>query len=308
MNPSIHTLAPLAKRFGRRTVLEKIELHLEPGQALGLLGPNGAGKTTLLRMLAGIYSPDAGKVEVLGRLSTALRPQERQLMGYVSENQDIPGWMTVQVLINYLKPLYPAWDDAFAARLIKLFELPLHQKIKTFSRGMKMKTAFLSSLAYRPRLLLLDEPFSGLDPVVLSDLLDALVEITQQAEWTMLLSSHDMDHVERLVDEVAILRSPQIILRETISSLQDRFRRVDFLTEATTPTKLSLPAGWQRFNHQGRSISLVDSSYDAARFTTDLASLFPDARELAVHAMSLKEIYIALLRPQTTEITTAAAA
>lgn len=308
MKPSIQTLQPVTKKFGRTTALADIELKLEPGKALGLLGPNGAGKTTLLRVLAGIFRPTKGIVEVLGRNSISLRPQERQQIGYVSENQELPGWMTVRGLLAYLKPLYPTWDATFCDRLQKLFELPLDQKIKSFSRGMRMKTAFLSSLAYRPRLLLLDEPFSGLDPVVLSDLLDALVEITQQEEWTMLLSSHDMDHVERLVDDVAILRSSSIVLNESIESLQSRFRRVDFIADVQAFSQATLPASWLRFQNQGRQISFIDTAFDDGSMQNRIAQNFQEAREIQVQSMSLKDIYVALLRPQNTTTTTEEAA
>lgn len=297
MNPIIETTPPITKRFGRKIALQDVQLNLEPDKALGLIGPNGAGKTTLLRIMAGIHPPTTGCMRIMGRNSTSLRPEERQKIGYVSENQELPGWMTLKELINYLKPLYPTWDDDFCSRLQNLFELPQDQKIKTFSRGMKMKAAFLSSLAYRPKLLLLDEPFSGLDPVVLSDLLDALVEVTQQAEWTMILSSHDMDHVERLVDEVAILKSPHILLRESIESLQTRFRRIDFLTDAAEPAVAVLPTTWSRYRHQGRRVCLIDSAWSDAS-TSGVRQHFPDAREIEINSMSLKEIYVALLRPQ----------
>ncbi len=118
------------------------------------------------------------------------------------ENQRLPEWMTVEQLINFCRPMYPTWDPAFCTKLLEEFDLPLDRKLKHLSRGMKMKAALLTSLAYRPRLLVLDEPFSGLDPLVRDEVIRGMLELTEQENWTVLISSHDIDEVERLADWV----------------------------------------------------------------------------------------------------------
>src|SRR5262245_58104796 len=156
----------LTKRFRKLTVLRDLELEVPEGAIFALLGPNGAGKTTLLKTLLNIVPPDSGSATVLGVDSRSIGPDQLTRIGYVSENQRLPYWMTVAGLLSYCKPFYPDWDDAVASRLIGLLRLPLDRRLSELSRGVRLKAALVSSLAYRPRLLILDEPFSGLDVLV----------------------------------------------------------------------------------------------------------------------------------------------
>jgi ABC-2 type transport system ATP-binding protein len=190
----------LHRRFGRTDALNGVNLGLEEGSVFGLVGPNGAGKTTLVKTLMNIIEPTRGRASVLGTSSRRLGPAEFQQIGYVSESQDLPDWMTVGYLMDYLKPFYPRWDDARARELLTQFELPLNRKLKHLSRGMRMKAALASSLAYRPRLLVLDEPFSGLDPLVREEFVQGLVEAAE--ETTMLISSHDLAEIESFATHV----------------------------------------------------------------------------------------------------------
>jgi ABC-2 type transport system ATP-binding protein len=128
------------------------------------MGPNGAGKTTALKTMMNILQPDGGRAEIFGVDSRRLDPAELARIGYISENQFMPKWMTIDYLLSYLRPFYPAWDGTRARELKREFALPGDRKLGQLSRGMWMKTAFVASLAYRPDLLVLDEPFSGLDP------------------------------------------------------------------------------------------------------------------------------------------------
>src|SRR5206468_10748038 len=124
-------------------------------------------------------------------------------IGYVSENQRLPGWMTVSELLAYCRPFYPSWDESLCRQLIADFDLPLGAKIRRLSRGMRVKVALVSSLAYRPRLLVLDEPFSGLDPLVRDELIEGLVESAEQT--TILISSHDLTEIESFASHVGYL-------------------------------------------------------------------------------------------------------
>jgi ABC-2 type transport system ATP-binding protein len=153
----------LVKRFRNVRVLDGLSLTVPEGSVFGLAGPNGAGKTTTIKIVMNILRPTSGHVEVLGIDSLRLGPEALANIGYVSENQELPEWMTVEYLLAYLKPFYPSWDDARVKQLVRQFDLPLDRQLRHLSRGMRMKTALASSLAYRPRLLIMDEPFSGLD-------------------------------------------------------------------------------------------------------------------------------------------------
>ena len=202
--------------------------------------------------------------------------------------------MTLAYLLNYLKPMYPTWDDAFCDRLVDLFELPLDRRIRELSQGMRMKTAFVSSLAYRPELLLLDEPFSGLDTIVREDLIDALLDLTEQERWTIVISSHDIDDIERLIDHVAILNHGRLLLHEPIETIQKRFREISFLTSSTGDT--ALQGNWLGFNRQGERVTFVETDYDETTTPIHLRNTFADLRDLSVSPMSLKTAYVAMLR------------
>ncbi len=156
----------------------------------GLVGSNGAGKTTTIKILMNILKPNAGHAEVFGIPSRQLGPQDLERIGYVSENQEMPDRMTVGGFLAFLKPFYPIWDDARAEELVRQFDLPPGRKLRDLSRGMRMKASLASSLAYRPRLLVLDEPFSGLDPLVRDELIEGILE--GAADATIFVSSHEL--------------------------------------------------------------------------------------------------------------------
>jgi ABC-2 type transport system ATP-binding protein len=163
-------------------------------------------------MLMNLIRATAGRAAVLGTASERLAPRDLSRIGYVSENQRLPEWMTVEQLLAFCKPFYPTWDEALCEELKRLFGLPANQKLRHFSRGMKMKAAMLSALAYRPRLLVLDEPFSGLDPVVRDEIVEALLELSNLDRWTIFVSSHDISEIENLADHVGFLRDGELVL------------------------------------------------------------------------------------------------
>src|ERR1700674_4837201 len=178
------SMSQLTCRYGRTEAVHDLTLTVDPGRVFALLGPNGAGKTTTIRTMMNILRPTSGRASVFGVDSRRLGADQFALIGYVSENQKLPSWMTVDELIAYCRPLYPTWDDSLCDRLIADFDLPRLTKIRRLSRGMRVKAALVSSLAYRPRLLVLDEPFSGLDPVVRDDLVHGVLELAGQEQWT----------------------------------------------------------------------------------------------------------------------------
>jgi len=167
----------LARHFGTTEAVNGLDLVVPQGSVFALIGPNGAGKTTTLKMLMNLVRPSSGRADVLGVDSERLGPREFQRIGYVSENQDLPDWMTPRELCG--------------------FDLDMRQPIRRLSRGTRMKAALLASLAFRPELVVLDEPFSGLDPLVRDELTRGLLEASGPREWTVLLSSHDIEEVER---------------------------------------------------------------------------------------------------------------
>jgi len=204
MKPIIE-IRELQKIFRRTVAVDRLTLDVPEGRVTAFLGPNGAGKTTTIKCVLSLHTPDGGCASILGRDSRRLGPAEFSQMGYVSENQELPLWMTVRQFLDYCRPMYSNWDTAFAARLLKEFDLPPETTLKALSRGVRMKAALPSSPAYRPRLVMLDKPFTGLDPLVRDEFIRGLLELTEQEGWSVFISSHDIDEVQRLADRVAII-------------------------------------------------------------------------------------------------------
>ena len=285
----------LTRRFKSHDAVRDLDLRIDKGRICALLGPNGAGKTTTIKMLMGILRPSSGEARVFGTSSGKLGQAEFEKIGYVSENQEMPEWMSVRQLMDYCAPLYPSWDAQFCTSLLDQFSLPRDQQLKNLSRGMRMKAALISSLAYRPELLVLDEPFSGLDPLVREEFISGMLELTEQESWTILVSSHDIDEVERLADSVAIINQGQLALNETTESLQARFRKVEVTTATENPEiPRPMPDGWLHARSAGRSIQFVDSAFSGSASEDEIRQLVGGVTSIESHGMSLREIYLAI--------------
>ena len=288
----------LSRRFGRTEAVHDLTFALPAGSVCALLGPNGAGKSTTIKLLMNLLHPTSGHARVLGVDSQRLGPSQLAQIGYVSENQQLPTWMTVRQFLDYCRPFYPTWDRALESTLLKRFDLPEARKLKHLSRGMLMKAALLSSLAYRPRLLILDEPFSGLDPVVRDDFVQGLLEAAQAGEWSALISSHDIDEVERLADRVALLETGRLRVDETTESLLGRFRRIEIDLQGGAARLHDLPAAWIGQEQAGGRIRLVDTQYFPGPTEALCRRHFPDAAVTA-HRMTLRDIFVSLARANT---------
>jgi len=290
------TFTSATKRFGKRTALNNLNLAVPEGSVTAFLGPNGAGKTTAIKMLLGLHAPDAGEVRVLGHDSRRLPAKAFATIGYVSENQRQPLWMTVQQLLDYCRPLYPTWDRDLEARLLRDFALPLKQKLKHLSRGQLMKAALLSSLAYRPRLVVLDEPFSGLDPLSRDEFIRGLLELTEGENWTVFISSHDISEVERLCDRVAIIHEGSLQLHESTAALQERVRRVTLALPEPVKALPPLPETIILPEPSGRLLRYVDTAWNED--TSPAAAVAPFAGAVLEEAapLTLRDIFVAFSR------------
>ena len=296
MTDAIHA-AHLACRYGRTQAVTDLTFSVREGSLFALLGPNGAGKTTTIRMLMNIVRPSSGDATVLGVDARRLGPREFQAIGYVSENQRLPSWMTAAQLFAFCRPLYPTWDDALCRKLIEAFDVPLDTRIARLSRGMRVKAALVSSLAYRPRLLVLDEPFSGLDPIVRDDLIRGVLELAGEERWSVLISSHDLDEVERLVDTVAFIEAGRLVLMELLADLHARFRRMEVTTTEPASATPTLPSNWTGLQVSGRLVRFVETRYVEDETERLAAAAFPGGA-IESHAMTLREIFVAVARQQ----------
>ena len=287
----------LTKKFKKTIAVNQLNLQVPEGSIFAYLGPNGAGKTTTIKLLMNILYPDEGSSWVFGKNSMILSPREFSQIGYVSENQDIPEWMTVEYFLGYCQKMYASWDASFCQRLISQFNLPLKQKIKSLSRGMKMKAALISALAYKPKLLVLDEPFSGLDPLVRDEFISGVLDVTESQSWTIFISSHDIDEVERLADWVGIIDQGSLKLVEEVEQLQDRFRKVELtLAAGDQGFTTDRPEQWILFKQQDRAVQFYDTDYHPDSSEQRIREYFPDCTNINLGEMSLKEIFIAFAR------------
>lgn len=219
----------LCRSFAEKEVLRDVSLAVPEGGVFGLIGSNGAGKTTLIKHILGSHYAQSGSVSVFG-FDPVLEPvQVLSKIGYMSEDRDVPSWMRVQEIIDFTKSFYTKWDSSYAADLLHLFELNPKQRIRNLSRGQTARICLLLALAHRPQLLILDEPSSGLDPIIRRDILSAIVRTTADDGRTVFFSSHLLDEVERLADRVAILHQGRILFHDTLDSLLASFRRVTLL-------------------------------------------------------------------------------
>ena len=205
MTESVIAVDRLSRRFGTKQALDGVSLDVPRGSVFGLVGANGAGKTTLIKHLLGLLRAQTGSVRVFGLDPVADPVRVLSRVGYLAEDNDLPGWMRVEELMRYNEAFFPGWDAAFADRLRRDFDLDPAAKVKNLSRGQRSRAGLVVALAYRPDLLFLDEPSSGLDPIVRRDILGAVIRTVAEEGRTVLFSSHLLDEVERVSDHVAML-------------------------------------------------------------------------------------------------------
>ena len=280
----------LTKRFGSTEALVDFSVDVPEGAVFALLGPNGEGKTTAIRILLNIVRADGGRASVLGCDSRKLGVPELARIGYVSENRELPEWMRVGEFLKYCKGFYPEWRDEEAATLVKAFGLPLDRRLRSLSRGMRMKTALASVLAYRPRLLILDEPFSGLDVVVREGLVESIAERTPQC--TVLMATHDLSDIESFATHVGYLSEGRLLFAEEMDALVSRFREVEVLAENFPAAKL--PEHWINVKQASGVLRFADRQYDEARCEREIRELGSGVRDVTVRRPPLRSIFIAL--------------
>jgi ABC-2 type transport system ATP-binding protein len=224
VSESVIDVSNLTRRFGGKTALDAVSLSLPRGAVYGLVGANGAGKTTLIKHLLGLLRAESGSVCIFGRDPVADPVGVLSRIGYLSEENDLPAWMRVDELMRYTRAFYPAWDDAFAEELRQTFALDLAAKIKTLSKGQKARAGLMIALAYRPELLVLDEPSSGLDPIVRRDILGAVIRTVADEGRTVLFSSHLLEEVEQVADHVTMIRAGRIVLSAPLDAVKESHR------------------------------------------------------------------------------------
>jgi ABC-2 type transport system ATP-binding protein len=253
----------LWKSFRHHAAVKGISLSVPEGSAYALIGANGAGKTTTIKILMNILEPSNGSAKVLGVDSRHLCARELNQIGYVSENQELPERLTVEEYFNYLRLLYSRWDRALEQGLRSQLRLPAERKIGALSHGMRMKMALACALPFRPRLLILDEPFSGLDPLIRDEFMDGVV--AQASDLTILISSHELGEIEGFATHVAFMDDGRLVFDEAMEDLTFRFRKVRLTLDHPAEPPAETPADWIQFASSGNILEFVDT-----RFSGDL--------------------------------------
>ncbi|MEO8564734.1 MAG: ABC transporter ATP-binding protein, partial [bacterium] len=261
-----------------------------------LLGPNGSGKTTLLQILTRLRRAHAGHLRLLGADVSALSIAQRQSIGYIAEGQPLPGRMRLGELEAYLAPLYPRWDRALAARLRSRFDLDSSQRLGAMSRGRRMKAALLSALAPRPRLLLMDEPFTGMDAQVKDDLVRGLLDTSGSEGWTVLLCSHDIGELELLADWVGFLQAGSMRISMPMDELRSRFKRVEVILGSDIDGPKQVPGDWMSIERSGPRLSFVLDHRDSMPADVAVQAAFPGSARIEVRDATLREVFVALAK------------
>ncbi len=217
----------------RYFTLDNIQLQVPSGTIMGLIGPNGAGKSTTIRILMGLLHQDCGEVRVLGHRMPAEQVAAKWDIGFASDDMRLYESLTLGWHMNFIQSIYPKWDAAYAKLLLKRFGLHAEQKIKGFSHGQRTNATLLLILARRPKLLVLDEPTTGLDPVARHEILRELTDVMADENRTILFSSHNTQDVEQISDRITFIDRGHIIDSMDKEAYMDRWRRL----------RLEIPAG-----------------------------------------------------------------
>lgn len=257
----------LSRSFGKTLALDCVDFRASQGKVYGLVGANGAGKTTLIKHLLGLLCAKTGTVSIFGEDPVKKPESVLSHIGYLSEDRDIPDWMSIDELMRYTSAYHRGWDQSYANELLHTFSLDPARRIRTLSRGMRAQVALISAVAHRPDLLILDEPSSGLDAVVRKDILNAVVRTISEEGRTVIFSSHLLEEVERLADHVTMIHQGRVALDSSLETINANHHHssIRFAEQQAAPPKLKNVAaisGEGRFwsaIHQGSTASLSNT-------------------------------------------------
>jgi ABC-2 type transport system ATP-binding protein len=287
--PHAVQITGLSRTFGSKLALHQVSLRVRRGRVFGLVGTNGAGKTTLIKHVLGRLTAESGSVRVFGFDPVADPVAVLSRIGYLSENRDLPAWMRVDELLRYMQAFYPKWDTAYAEELLRQFGLDSRAKIKTLSRGENAKAGLLVALAYRPELLLLDEPSSGLDPVVRRDILEAIIRTVADEGRTVFFSSHLLEEVERVADDLAMMFDGRVVLTGALDEVKENHHRLVLRFESPQPFAPKV-SGVLRITGSGREWTAI---CNGKREEAVAAAARAGGRVVAEDSPSLDEIFVA---------------
>lgn len=277
--------------YQREPVLRGIDFAVEPGAVVGLLGRNGAGKTTLLRLLMGLMRPASGTVRVFGLDPVEAGAEVKRRVGYISEEQILPGYLSVASVIAMHRELFPGWDEEFERSLLRRFGIAVNRRIADLSKGESRQVALLCAVAHRPELLVLDEPGGGIDAAMRREFLETAITLLAQAGSTIVFSSHHVSDVERLADRIVVIDAGQVALESTLDDLKEKHCVLSVDGDRALGARLEATADCLRVRRVGREVRAVfAASSDAVG--ERLAATLPEAM---CQSVPLEELFIELV-------------
>ena len=258
----------------------------------GLLGANGAGKTTSIRMMVSHLKPDSGEIRVLGESPAEYTTDTRRRIAYISENMQIPKWMSMEDAVRFCKPLYPNWNEPLYQELLKTFDLKPSRRYEESSKGQRRAMCIIVALCQEPEVLIMDEPASGLDTLARRHFLKELLKVTCDENKTVLFSSHILGDIERTVDRVAIMMRGKLVLEGELDTLKERVRRITFRTESGNIAEPAAGLFQTLRNIKERgSLQWVVTDFEEEKFI-QLRESLPETVAVEVEGFNLEELFM----------------
>ena len=277
----------LSRRFGKKQALDEISMLIPRGVVMGLVGLNGAGKTTLLKHILGLLRAETGSVSVFGKDPSRNPESVLSNIGYLTEEDTLPGWMKVWQILKFVRPFYPTWDNEYAQELLDTFEINPAAVIKKMSKGQRARVGLTLALSHRPEFLVLDEPSSGLDPVVRNDILGAIIRTIADEGNTVLFSSHLLDEVQRVSDMIGVIRAGKLVECGRLDDLQTRYQRVTVKTrDPNAPPTMPALGKWLQNGNEWSAI--LDVGADDLEMTVHAMG----GQIVSSHGISLNEWFL----------------
>ena len=282
---TVVAVTSLSRRFGSKAALNEVSLHVPRGGVFGLVGENGAGKTTLIKHILGFLRATTGQVRVFGLDPVSEPVSVLGRIGYLSEQPDLPDWMRVHEFMRFIQAFYPKWDARYAEQLREQFGLDPSARLRVLSKGQRAKLGLLAAQAHRPDLLLLDEPSSGLDPIVRRDILEAVIRTVSDEGRTVFFSSHLLEEIERVSDHIAMLHQGRLVLCGPLDQIKAQHRRITIRFEAQQSEPPSVPG----------ALAVTGTGREWTVFCNTPRIKLPDigARIVSEEDASLSDIFVA---------------